>query len=263
VNKALSTGSSGRLAVLLGAGGIRGCAHAGALVTLEEYGVRPEITVGASIGSLFGAAYAAGWSVDRIAAMVFDAPKRAVAEFYSNRLRIDRGTHIGSILMDLGDETRIEDLPKCFACMAIDQESGEVRAFSRGPLLQALQASIALPRIARPVVIDGRRYIDGGLKGPIPSIVARDLGATAIIRVELTGWRGSATRHGKRRQPPLIASASRYSTVPSVVGATSSDEWAVTPRFFGLSCNSPFGAVFAYRRGEKAMRRHMEQFEVG
>src|SRR5579884_1929619 len=134
-----------RVGLLLGAGGIRGCAHAGVLSVLESAGIQPGIVVGASIGSLFGAAYAAEWPVERIERITYGAPRGAVAEFYKHRLRIDSSTYIGRILCELGADTRIEHLPRRYACMAIDCHRSTGRIDSR-PVARQLGGEHCSPR---------------------------------------------------------------------------------------------------------------------
>ena len=249
------------LGILLGAGGIRGCAHVGVLSVLEELGLVGDVVVGSSIGSIFGAGYAAGWDAARLSRLTADAPLKAVAEFYLNRLRIDTKTYIGSLLSELGRDTLIEDLPRPFAAMALDCSVGRVVALTRGPLLQAVQASIALPGVARPVQIGSTSYLDGGLRGPIPASVARDLGAKSIVRVELLGAHPLTLAHrrlarsrlgemvsrraGRSARPAAIATAEQ-------VGASVMPEVVITPQFYGLFCNSPLGIGFCANRGRSA-----------
>lgn len=87
-NEAANFGrDSGRIVgLVLGPGGIRGCAHAGILAALHDFDVSADIVVGASIGAVFGAVYAAGWGEDRINHLVDAAPQWAVAQFYLGRL---------------------------------------------------------------------------------------------------------------------------------------------------------------------------------
>lgn len=175
-----------RIGLLLGAGGIRGSAHAGVISVLERAGISADIVVGASIGAIFGAAYAAGWPSEKICSMVSSAPRWAVASFYANRLRVDRSTFIGSMLCDLGDSTLIEDLPRSFACIALNCQTNKVVALRTGPLLRAVQASVALPIVAERVVIGDAQHRDAGMRAGIPSGVARRMGADVVIRVELS-----------------------------------------------------------------------------
>lgn len=262
------------IGLLLGAGGIRGCAHAGVLGMIEDAGLAVDIVVGSSIGSIFGLAYAAGVTAQRIRSLVLEAPRWSVAEFYRNRLRVDRRTTIGSWLCEIGEGRCIEDLPRPFACMVLDIDSGEVEALRSGPILPAIEASIALPWIAQPVIIGGRKYRDGGLAGSIPAYVAREMGANYVISVELSrpsphgGLRSLAARPLRvRRLRPGKGSAVRVresvavSRVPhgcagsrQMVSAGLRPDFVIRPHFYGLSQSSPMGALFCMRQGEAAAR---------
>src|SRR5450759_5812919 len=90
---ASTTSDRGRstIGLVLGAGGIRGCAHAGALQVLDEAGIRPDLVVGASVGALFGLALAAGISSHRMAQVIGQSSSFDIARFYiAGRLRTDR-----------------------------------------------------------------------------------------------------------------------------------------------------------------------------
>lgn len=269
------TGPPTRVGLLLGAGGIRGSAHAGVLAILAEAGISADIVVGASIGALFGAADAAGWEPARISALADKAPPFAVGQFYRNRLRIDRSTYVGAILSELGEDTRIEDLEKPFACMALDRETGNVVTLRNGPLLRSLEASIALPGIAKPVHLNGRTFLDGGMKGPVPAGVAREMGAEVVIRVELVGM-GARRKAIRRRYRSAFGKALSGSipghhgfaelvlpTLDSIHDDSHDADLVITPRFFGLFCSSPVGVRFCVRQGERATRRALQSANVG
>jgi NTE family protein len=252
-----------KVGLLMGAGGIRGSAHAGVIAVLERAGISVDILVGASIGAMFGAAYAAGWSAERICGMVSDAPRRAVFDFYANRLRIDRSTFIGAILCDLGESTRIEDLPRSFACIALNCHSNQVVALHSGPLLPAVQASFALPWVAERVLIDGSHHRDAGIRAGIPTGVARDMGADIVVRVELSRLarvRSSMPIRPRRlvRTPwHGVAEVRRHVELPSQFADAEADV-VIQPEFFGLFANSPLGARFCLTRGMKATEKRIE-----
>jgi NTE family protein len=72
---------------------------------------------------------------------------------------------------------------------AVDVESGEFRAFDRSsgvPLVNAVAASCAVPLVWPPVTIDGRRYMDGGIR----SAANADLADGYERVVVLAPWSG-------------------------------------------------------------------------
>lgn len=172
-------------ALALGSGGARGLAHIAVIEALDEMGVKPVAIVGTSIGALIGAAYAAGMggkdirrhviavAHDRSGTMrrLMRARAGTLAHFFSGAFsqatQMDAEKFCGQFLPD--------SIPSDFAELAIpltavatDLYRRQEAAFSSGPLRPALAASIAIPGVFRPVVIDGRILIDGGTTNPLP-----------------------------------------------------------------------------------------------
>jgi len=79
----------------------------------------------------------------------------------------------------------IEGLQISFAAVATDFQTGQLKVFNHGDPGMAVRASSSIPGLFHPVVIDGRRYVDGGLVSPIPVCVARHLGADFVIAVDV------------------------------------------------------------------------------
>jgi len=177
-----------RLGLALGGGGARGFAHIGVLRVLEAEGIRPDVVVGTSVGSLIGALVADGRDaaeVERLALTVekddfFDyGPRSLLAGGLARGERIERfvATHARAHI--------IEELPIRFAAVAVALRTGEATVFDRGPLARAVRASCTIPGVFAPVEIDGVTYVDGGIVAPVPAGVARRLGAEVVLAVAL------------------------------------------------------------------------------
>ena len=80
----------------------------------------------------------------------------------------------------------IQQFPIKFAAVATDFSTGKAVAFNRGNAGQAVRASAAIPNVFQPVVIAGRRYVDGGLTQPVPVTAARGQGANFVIAVDIS-----------------------------------------------------------------------------
>lgn len=177
-----------RIGLALGGGSARGWSHIGVIEVLEEAGIHPEILVGCSIGAVVGGCYAAG-KLDLLKGFALSLTRRSVMGLID--VRLGSGLISGDRLRrrlqrDLGDR-RIEQLPVRFASVATELGSGEEVWLSRGPLVDAMRASYALPGIFPPVRLDGRLLMDGTLVNPVPVRVARSLGADLVICVNLNG----------------------------------------------------------------------------
>jgi predicted acylesterase/phospholipase RssA len=273
----ISAGRDGtaRLGLVLGAGGIRGCAHAGALQVLDEVGIRPDMVVGASVGAMFGLALAAGIPSRRMAQVINESRPLDIARFYfAGRLRTDRRNPIARMLQEAGDGRTFDDLELPFAVLATDMETGAPTVLTSGPVLRAVEASIALPFVARPVAIGGRFYVDGGLFDTAPVGIARSLGAHRVITVCL-GYNYRAPRFVRERPwtQPMLERLGRTNALRTAgirdqfrfgcrlyrasfdppLPATDADV-AIWPEFGRVGPNSMVGARFCYEQGVQATR---------
>ena len=149
----------------------------------------PDVIAGCSIGAVVGGCYAAG-KLDELEAFALSLTKRRVMgllDFHFSGAGLIAGGRLQRLLdQDLTDR-RVETLPIRFCTIATELVSGHEIWLTRGPLVQAMRASYALPGIFDPVMIGGRWLMDGALVNPIPITAARALGADIVICVNLNG----------------------------------------------------------------------------
>lgn len=184
-------------AFVLGGGGHLGAHEVGMLSALFDHDIGPDLIIGTSIGAINGAMIAADPSpatVDQLSELwtrldrsgvfggsLFDQVKtlaRTGTHLYDN-------LHLRNLLTDLLPVERIEDLSVPFECVAASIEQATVHYFSKGPLVEAVMASSAVPGLLPPVEIDGEHFLDGGLVASIPLDRAIDLGATTIYVLQV------------------------------------------------------------------------------
>ncbi|MDQ2740915.1 MAG: patatin-like phospholipase family protein, partial [Chloroflexota bacterium] len=111
--------------VVLGAGGVRGSAHAAVMKTLHEADIPIHLVVGASTGALYGLGLAAGMPVEELARLARAATPRDLRRFYLGRLRPSRTNPIGRLLLEAGTGKQFSDLDLPFAVTATDILTGE------------------------------------------------------------------------------------------------------------------------------------------
>ncbi len=178
-----------RIGLALGSGSARGWSHIGVIDALTEAGIEVDIVCGTSIGSLVGAAYVAGRLAD-LRRWAENVTWREIAALIDVRLigggLID-GNGVIAWLRGLGVDGSIENYSRRYAAIATDLATGREVWLERGPVLEAVRASIALPGILSPAKIGDRWLVDGGLSNPVPVSVCRALGADVIIAVNLNG----------------------------------------------------------------------------
>lgn len=176
-----------RIGLALGGGAARGWAHIGVLEVLTKAGYGPDVIAGTSIGAVVGGCFAAG-KLPQLSDFAASLTKRRVVglmDFHIGGAGLIAGGRLRRLLeRDLGD-TRIEALPLHFVAIATELGSGHEIWLTRGPLVDALRASYALPGVFDPVKLSGRWLMDGALVNPVPVTAARALGADIVICVNL------------------------------------------------------------------------------
>ncbi|GIX21942.1 MAG: hypothetical protein KatS3mg121_0725 [Gammaproteobacteria bacterium] len=162
---------SGRsVALALGAGGARGLAHIGVIEWLEAHGFTIHAIAGSSMGALVGGIYAAG-KLPVYRDWVCRLTRRDVLRYLDLSFGghgLFKGERIIERLRAMVGEHRIEDLPIAYTAVATDLDRGRELWLNRGPLFDAIRASIAVPTVFTPHVLHGRRLVDGGLLNPLP-----------------------------------------------------------------------------------------------
>lgn len=187
------------IGLALGGGGARGLAHIAILEAFDELGVRPKVIAGTSIGAVFAAAYASGLSGQQIRAHTYEVLRKRldlVRDLYSARIRA-RGGFLNALaprpaflsaekLLDIILPARIArdfaHLTIPLKIVASDFYAQEAVVFTSGALRPAVAASMALPVIFHPMVIEGQVLIDGGLVNPLPfDIIASEADLTVAV----------------------------------------------------------------------------------
>jgi NTE family protein len=193
------------LVLALGGGGARGLAHIGVLEVLAERGLRVRAAVGTSIGAEIGAFLAAGMSPAEMISVATSLDWKLVLRLFFPDLHpggLVSGERIQSWLASRLGSARIEDLPLPFAAVATDLESGEEAVLDRGPLVEAVRASVSLPGTLAPIRRGDRVLVDGGVVNQVPADVARRLHGGPVVAVAVhaasQAWQRPA-RPGPRR----------------------------------------------------------------
>ena len=194
-------------------------AQLGALRVIEQSGIKIDYISGTSMGAVIGVMYAMGYSVDEIeynlAQVDWDQllsneiPRNRLPylnrndEMYLLSVAIEEGMiklpkafNYGHYMLKIlsyltmrnHDITNFEELPIPFLCMATDLETGESVVFDKGNLTDALRASVAYPSIFAPYEINGRLYVDGGVRNNLPiAILKQEKHMDYVIAIDVQG----------------------------------------------------------------------------
>jgi NTE family protein len=228
-----------KIGLVLSGGGAMGIAHVGAILELERLGIRPDIVVGTSMGSIVGGLYASGMTGHELEQaiesmdwdQIFDASpprdgltyrqKTQQAEFpVKPSFGIERGrpqvpaglVSDANLLLQLrrliGTRAAVpsfNDLQIPFRAVATDIETGDKVVLDHGDLAESMRASMSVPGVFAPQHLNGKVLVDGGLADNIPIDVAREMGADIVIVFATEG--------------PLIK-AEDIRSLPQVLGQT-------------------------------------------
>lgn len=184
-----------KVALVLSGGTAKGLAHIGVLKLLEEEGIRPDIIVGTSMGSIIGGLYALGYSASQIEQITLNTDwfkylsnnsdlrninideKDAFEEFVYNfpiekmKPSLGKGIiygheldlYLSRITFPAFQYSSFDDFPIKFRAIATDLIGSKSYIFKDGPLSLALRASMSIPTLFAPVEYDGKLLVDGGI----------------------------------------------------------------------------------------------------
>src|SRR5687768_15695004 len=159
-----------KIGLALGGGAARGFAHVGVIQVLEEAGLRPDLVVGTSAGSLVAALYASGRTGAQLQQVAQDMEEAAFTDWtlpiFSRGML--RGEALARYVNAQVGGKLIEQMPLPLGIVATDLNSGQGVLFQRGDTGTAVRASSAVPALFLPVKIGTHEYVDGGLVSPVP-----------------------------------------------------------------------------------------------
>lgn len=189
--KAKKTAAKEVKALCLGGGGARGFAHIGAIKAFEEAGIKFDMVVGTSAGSLVGALYAAGIKSET---MIRYAESMSFKDLHNGIIITPNDPmKIGKAVSDLIGAADVSSFKTKFAAVAVDLVEAKQAVLDSGNASVIVAASCAVPVLYRPVSFGGKHLCDGGLMNNIPADVCRMLGATKVITVDVNPSRGGGT----------------------------------------------------------------------
>ncbi|AZN69678.1 patatin-like phospholipase family protein [Acinetobacter haemolyticus] len=173
------------VALVLGSGGARGYAHIGVIEVLEQHGIRPDLIVGTSAGSIVGSIYASGKSAAELREIALKLKANDVRDVSVSLKGFFDGKKVEDYVNEQVQNTPLQHLKIPMYVVATELKEGTKTVFNYGNTGQAVRASASIPSMFVPIKIGHNEYVDGGLVSPVPVQVARDLGADIVIAVDI------------------------------------------------------------------------------
>lgn len=184
--------AGGGTSLVLGGGGARGFAHLGSLVVLEELGIPVDMVGGTSIGSIMAVGPAMGWTAEQTRQTATEQ-MRKIFDYTLPTVSVLKGERISSRLREIFGDVDIADLWLPYFCVSADLTTARSRYHDRGPLVEAIRASIAIPGLLPPVPWDGHLLVDGGILDNVPVDEMRRRNPTGrVIAVDVAPREGPA-----------------------------------------------------------------------
>jgi NTE family protein len=185
-----------RVVAVLSGGGAKSAAHVGALRALEEWGLTPGHYVGTSMGAVIAACYASGLTYEEVLVRIAHVSRKDVARIsplsvlgtFSPALL--RGDPLRQTIAALVPARRFSELKIPLTVTATEAASGQLVLFGAGgwsdvSLIDALYASCALPVFYPPAHINGRSFVDGGLRAVLPLDVVEQFDPDLLFAVNV------------------------------------------------------------------------------
>jgi len=157
-----------KLGLALSGGGARGIFHVGVLQAFEEHDIRPSCVSGTSIGAVVGALYAAGIKPSKMLELLSGKGFLNLFRFKPSLSGFLEMKYLKNVLKEHLPEDFDQLECKLYVC-ATNLTKGRVRIFDSGDLRKAVLASASIPVVFEPVVIEGDKYVDGGVLNNLPA----------------------------------------------------------------------------------------------
>lgn len=175
-----------KIGLALGSGGARGFAHLGVIKVLIDEGVPIHLIAGSSMGALVGSFYGAGIEINRLYKLSTAFKRKYFLDFTVPKMGFITGKKVKDFIRVFTHGKNIEDLSLPLGIVATDLLTGEKVVYKKGPVAEAVRASISIPGIFVPEKYDGRILVDGGVADRVPVSVAKEMGADIIIAVDVS-----------------------------------------------------------------------------
>ena len=275
-----------RIGLVLGGGGAKGAAEVGALKVIEEAGLPIDYIAGTSIGAIVGSLYAAGYSSAELDSLfsqqewlslltdrnmelsgepfkqvngvtyIFGFPVLDKGNPSWGVLRGGRVEQVVDSMLAARDAVEFASLKIPFRCVAAELRTATEVVLDEGTVPQAVRASMAIPGLFKPVVINGQSLVDGGMMNNLPVDVVRQMGADIVIAIDL-----QQAKHPTRQEQkdsPLVGLADLIGLVQIanwVVSRPDIRKYNENRQQADVYINPPLPDYEASSFGNEAMRR--------
>jgi NTE family protein len=163
-----------KFGIALSGGGARGIAHIGVLEALENFGIKPQVVSGTSMGAIVGVFYAAGFSPKEMLKIMMERKFHKMINWHRPFSGLIDMGQVQKVMAEMIGKDDFTSLKIPFYCAVTNLNSGLEEIKSEGKLFQWVMASASIPVVFEPQIIDGQTYVDGGLLNNLPAVAIRE-----------------------------------------------------------------------------------------
>ena len=282
-----------KIGLVLSGGGAKGLAHIGVLKVLEEVGIRPDYITGTSMGSIVGSLYAAGYSAEELTEINNNAAwnilltdseqllkvaldEKSETEKYLFELPIKdkkmnlpagliEGQHLENyfsrLFWPLTSTEDFNQLPIPFHCMSVDMVSGKTIEHTSGNLTKSIRASMSIPTVFSPVVMDSMLLVDGGVTRNFPVQEVINMGADIVIGVYV-GFEGDIKKEDIGSMTDILQRSIALAGIVDAKAQLSKVDILITPDLGDLGAGDFMQGKVIQELGEKSAREHYSQLKA-
>jgi len=186
-----------KVGLALGSGAVRGMIHIGVLKTLVKHKIPIDFIAGSSIGAWVGAHYALFQNVELLEKVTVENKWEKLVCFLEPCLSggMVKGDKLEKLLNEWLKNSRFKDTKIPLRIMATDLIKGDEVIFKSGSLTKAVQASMAVPGVFKPIFYKNKFLVDAGVCNPVPDEIVREMGADIVIAVNLDNFQDDRVKN--------------------------------------------------------------------
>jgi NTE family protein len=206
------------LGLVLSGGGARGLAHIGVIGALTDAGFEVDRLGGCSMGAFVAGMSALGLDESQIHEVCRDELVRRAPfnDWTIPRVSLIRSRKAGRMLHRVFGELQVEELPRPLFTVSADLISSTTVVHRRGPLIEAVGASMSIPGLVPPLPRHGRLLVDGGVLNNLPVDLMDEAREGPVVAVDVVRRMDAVPRDEEPRLPTIMETLSRATVLGSV-----------------------------------------------
>ncbi|MEE9159615.1 MAG: patatin-like phospholipase family protein, partial [Gammaproteobacteria bacterium] len=171
------------ICLVLGGGGVRGCAHIGLIRAMQELHVPIDSIGGTSIGAAMASCFGLGLNPDEMLAAIdkFWLVDRPLNDYTLPVVSLITGRKLNKALKNMYGDVQAEDLWAKYFSVSANLTRGKTEIHKVGPVWKGVRASMSIPGHVPPIVFNGDLHVDGGVLNNLPVDLMREICDGIII----------------------------------------------------------------------------------